>query len=37
MHGTLGHGAPVAARDWAVLVAWGVGAPVVAALTFRWE
>ena len=38
LHGTLGRGhrrSP--ARDWIVLVAWGVAAPVVAGLTFRWE
>jgi len=37
LHGTLGRGAPVSPRDWAVLAAWAVGAPVAAALTFRWE
>jgi ABC-2 type transport system permease protein len=37
LHGSLGHGTPVTARDWAVLVAWAVAAPVVAGLTFRWE
>jgi ABC-2 type transport system permease protein len=37
LHGTLGRGVPVAARDWVVLALWAVGAPVVAALTFRWE
>jgi ABC-2 type transport system permease protein len=37
LHGTLGHGVPVAARDWVVLALWAIGAPVVAALTFRWE
>jgi ABC-2 type transport system permease protein len=37
LHGTLGHGIPVTTRDWAVLAVWAVGAPVVAALTFRWE
>ena len=37
LHGTLGHGTPVAARDWVVLAVWAVGAPVVAGLTFRWE
>jgi ABC-2 type transport system permease protein len=37
LHGTLGHGVPVTTRDWAVLAVWAVGAPVVAALTFRWE
>ena len=37
LHGTLGHGTPVAARDWLVLVVWAVAAPVAAGLTFRWE
>lgn len=37
LHDTLGRGLPVAARDWVVLAIWAVGAPVVAALTFRWE
>ena len=37
LHGTLGRGVPVATRDWVVLAVWAVGAPVVAALTFRWE
>ena len=37
LHASLGHGSPVTAHDWAVLVAWAVAAPVVAALTFRWE
>jgi ABC-2 type transport system permease protein len=37
LHGSLGHGTPVSARDWAVLVAWAVAAPVVAGLAFRWE
>jgi len=37
LHGTLGHGVPVTTRDWVVLTVWAVGAPVVAALTFRWE
>jgi ABC-2 type transport system permease protein len=37
LHATLGHGAPVTAGDWAVLAVWAVGAPVVAACTFRWE
>jgi len=37
LHGTLGHGTPVAARDWFVLAVWAVGAPVVAGLSFRWE
>jgi ABC-2 type transport system permease protein len=37
LHGSLGHGTPVSARDWAVLGAWAVAAPVVAGLAFRWE
>jgi len=37
LHGTLGHGTPVATRDWVVLAVWAVAAPVLAALTFRWE
>ena len=37
LHATLGRGVPVAARDWVVLAIWAVGAPVVAALVFRWE
>ena len=37
LHGTLGHGTPVTARDWTVLAVWAVAAPVVAAATFRWE
>ncbi len=37
LHGTLGHGTPVSARDWAVLAVWAVAAPVAAGLTFRWE
>ena len=28
---------PVPTHDWIVLAAWAVGAPVAAALTFRWE
>ncbi len=37
LHGALGHGTPVTARDWAVLAVWAVAAPLVAGLTFRWE
>jgi ABC-2 type transport system permease protein len=37
LHASLGHGTPVSGRDWAVLAAWAVAAPVVASLTFRWE
>lgn len=37
LHGTLGTGTPVTARDWFVLVVWAVAMPLVAGLTFRWE
>jgi ABC-2 type transport system permease protein len=37
LHATLGHGAPVTARDWIVLLVWALAAPLVAAATFRWE
>ena len=37
LHGALTAGASVPARAWIVLVVWAVVAPVVAALTFRWE
>ena len=37
LHRTLGQGAAVSTRDWIVLVAWAVAAPLVAGLTFRWE
>ena len=37
LHASLGHGTAVTGRDWAVLVAWAVAAPVAAGLTFRWE
>ena len=37
LHGTLGHGVPVTARDWVVLAVWAVVAPFAAAVTFRWE
>jgi ABC-2 type transport system permease protein len=37
LHGALGHGTAVSARDWVVLVVWALAAPVVAGLTFRWE
>jgi ABC-2 type transport system permease protein len=37
LHGTLGHGTPITAHDWIVLVVWAVAAPVLAAVTFRWE
>ena len=31
LHGALGAGSAVTARDWVVLAVWAVGAPVVAA------
>jgi len=37
LHAALGAGAAVTPRDWVVLAAWAVAAPLVAALTFRWE
>jgi ABC-2 type transport system permease protein len=37
LHPTLGLGAGVPAEAWTVLGAWAVVAPVVAAVTFRWE
>jgi ABC-2 type transport system permease protein len=37
LHGSLGHGRTVTARDWIVLAVWAVAAPVAAGLTFRWE
>ncbi|HZQ59042.1 MAG TPA: ABC transporter permease [Acidimicrobiales bacterium] len=37
LHATLGTGAAVPGRAWAVLAAWAVVAPVAAAATFRWE
>jgi ABC-2 type transport system permease protein len=37
LHGALAAGASVPGRAWAVLVAWAVAAPLVAARTFRWE
>jgi ABC-2 type transport system permease protein len=37
LHAALGLGVAVPAWSWIVLVGWAVGAPVVAALTFRWE
>ena len=37
LHAALGHGTGVTGRDWVVLAAWAVAAPVVAGLTFRWE
>jgi ABC-2 type transport system permease protein len=37
LHRAVGLGAPVAGWSWIVLVVWAVGAPVVAAFSFRWE
>ena len=37
LHPTLGLGAGVPAEAWIVLGTWAVVAPVVAAVTFRWE
>ena len=37
LHATLGTGGPVPTESWAVLAVWAVAAPLVAALTFRWE
>jgi len=37
LHGTLGPGAPVPGRAWAVLAAWAVVAPLAAARLFRWR
>ena len=37
LHGSLTAGGSVPARAWIVLVVWAVVAPVVAAVTFRWE
>lgn len=37
LHATFATAGHVPARAWLVLVAWAVVAPLVAALTFRWE
>ncbi|GAC1538580.1 MAG: ABC transporter permease [Acidimicrobiales bacterium] len=37
LHATLGTGDAVPGRAWLVLVVWAVGAPLLAARTFRWE
>ena len=37
LHGALAASASVPGRAWAVLVAWAVAAPLVAARAFRWE
>ncbi len=37
MHAALGSGGTVPVAAWVTLAAWGVGASLLAALTFRWE
>jgi ABC-2 type transport system permease protein len=37
LHATLGAGGAVPAESWLVLVIWAAAAPVLAALTFKWE
>ena len=37
LRASIGEGAAVPARAWAVLVAWAAATPVAAAATFRWE
>jgi ABC-2 type transport system permease protein len=37
LHRALGLGTAVPGWAWLVLVAWALGAPLVAAATFRWE
>ncbi len=37
LHRALGTGSSVPAEAWVVLGLWAVAAPIVAALTFRWE
>jgi ABC-2 type transport system permease protein len=37
LHRAVGLGTSVAGWSWVVLAVWAVAAPVVAALTFRWE
>ena len=37
LHRTLGLGGSVPGWAWVVLGAWALGAPALAALTFRWE
>jgi ABC-2 type transport system permease protein len=37
LHAALGLGTDVPTWAWVVLVAWAVGAPAAAALSFRWE
>ena len=37
LQASLGHGTAIPVESWIVLAAWAVAAPVVAALTFRFE
>jgi ABC-2 type transport system permease protein len=37
VRGTLADGVVVPGRAWAVLAAWAIGAPLLAARLFRWE
>ena len=37
LHAALGVRAAVPGWSWVVLAAWALGAPALAALTFRWE
>ena len=37
LRAAMGTGTAVPGKDWAVLIAWAVVAPVAAAVTFRWE
>ena len=37
LRASVGQGAAVPARAWAVLAAWAVATPAAAAVTFRWE
>ena len=37
LHAVLGTGTPVPLHSWVVLALWAIGAPGLAAATFRWE
>jgi ABC-2 type transport system permease protein len=37
LQAALGRGAAVPIESWVVLAAWAVAAPVIAAVTFRWD
>ena len=37
LHGTLSASSSIPGRAWLVLILWAVAAPILAALTFRWE